>query len=64
VSGCRICGTNDHESMIETLAATLWQSRMVALDLGPPGRWEDESETWRACFRELAHTAVAHLERH
>jgi len=64
MSGCRICGTNDKPGMIEALAEALWRSRMMALDLGPVGRWEDEGELWRACFREMALTAVGHLERH
>lgn len=56
---CRLCTANDEESLIEGLAADLWESRRHGtLDDRP---WSLAGDHWQRIFRDFATTAVESL---
>ena len=56
---CLLCTSNDRETLIEQLAADLWESRRHGtLDDRP---WLDAGDHWHRVFREFAATAVESL---
>jgi hypothetical protein len=58
---CRLCTTNDHDALIEQLAADLWERHRDREILGP---WESAGAYWQRAMREFAEGAVALLRQH
>ena len=49
---CRLCTSNDDETVIEYLAAYMWESRMERMEDRTP--WANAGATWQSAFREMA----------
>ena len=49
---CRLCTSNDDQTLTEHLAEKLWDSRMDYFDERTP--WTDAGATWQSAFRESA----------
>lgn len=53
---CRICTTNDQESLIEELAERMWLSRRdLEID---PDKWEDAGPYWQIVMRQFASDTI------
>lgn len=58
---CPICGGGETETLVEQVAADLWNSRRYGtLDDRP---WEAAGDYWQHTFRELAETAIGSIAR-
>ncbi|GGB21621.1 hypothetical protein GCM10011380_09020 [Sphingomonas metalli] len=53
---CRICTTNDHESLREKIAGDLWESRRNGHLEDVP--WERAPDYWQQLMRQLADAAI------
>lgn len=53
---CRLCTANDHDGLIEHVAAAMWERRRHGtLDDRP---WPEAGPYWQSMFRDLAGEAV------
>lgn len=58
---CRICTTNDLDSLVEELAERMWLSRRDR-DIDPD-KWEDAGPYWQRAMREFASETIK-MARH
>ena len=58
---CRLCTTNDRDTLVERVAEKMWDSRMGEFEVATP--WDRAGATWQSKFREMAVVAVMALDR-
>ncbi len=56
---CRLCTNNDEGTVIEHVAAYMWESRMERVEDRTP--WAEAGATWQTAFREMAVAAMQAL---
>ncbi len=50
--GCRICGSNDIDGLIDEIAERIWECRRDPVLKDPP--WAEASDYWKMTLREYA----------
>lgn len=56
---CRLCTANDRQTLIDSVAEDLWESRRHGFDGRP---FADCGPYWQRIFREYAETAIDSLQ--
>lgn len=59
--GCRICGSNDPDALIDEIAERIWECRRDPVLNDPP--WSEASDYWQMTLREYAREMLAIVRR-
>ena len=57
MSRCRVCSSNDRESLVDEIAREVWESG------GHGVAWEDTFPQWHTVYRQHAEAMLRVLER-